>query len=117
MDLSSQHRNDGNNDSNDSLSGGGETSLHAALALVLGFRETDSSTTSNSNSNEGGIRQEEGCAAHGWEGLHAMPDLTILQGPLANNVSDRLQADIPADAELTDVAIEPLVGLEMYVNM
>ena len=87
-----------------------------ALALVLGFRATTHSETEGETEG-GGARQMEGCAAYGWGGLSGMPDLTLLQGPLSDRVSDRLQADIPSDAELTDVAIEPLVGLEMYKLM
>ena len=77
------------------------------LALVLGFRGA-----------EGRVVFNDTIGAYGWQNecKEALPVYSMLDS-LDTAMEARLRRDIPEDPEVTDVAIEPVVGIEMYKKM
>ncbi len=64
--------------------------MQPALALVLGFRASTDDSIS--------IKHEADRGAHAWGHLAQLPDLTLLQGPMARVVAERLQQDLCANS-------------------
>ena len=83
-----------------------DTAVMAVLALVLGFRE-DSMKAGN-------IVYERDVGAYGWQQICESDGIPNLLDTENEKIAERLAADIPEDSEITDVAIEPIVGVEMY---
>jgi hypothetical protein len=77
------------------------------LGLVLGYR-----------AGGGEVDFDENKSAYGWqdECKNALPMYSMLDSQDVA-MATRLQRDLPEDDEVTDVAVEPLVGIEMYKQM
>ena len=83
--------------------------VKAVLALVLGFRPD--------RTKEGAVIFDSDVGAYGWQELCEGNRIPDLLDPGDEAMARRLEADLPEDAEVTDIAVEPLVGLEMYRQM
>jgi hypothetical protein len=87
-----------------------KATIDAVCALMLGYRVDPSSMA---------VVYDEAVGAYGWqeECKQASPEALSLNDASNSDLSQRLQRDIPVDPEVTDIAVEPLAGAEVYKQM
>ena len=77
-------------------------------AICLGFRSVPQ------GSEDAVVMQVQEAAAFGWEGLGYVPDFADLQDEALGR---RIALDLPEDLGGVDVAVEAVIGLEIYGQM